>query len=276
MPRERSFWRNVAIIGTVHLLVLSGLLRWSASAKKPLPRDVVWMEGGALELTPTATTIALPAPSPAEPSEPVPVSTPEQPAEEVAEEAPAASEIPLTSPTPTATPKPTPSPKRNTQSKPQPTPRATPKKIPIAKTSPTPRATPAGKSTSSKRQTPGIKPAIATANGSGGSGSGGNGASNASKFNWYGKMLHDRFFGEWAQPKSIAMSGARMAALVRARIEKDGRISNFAIVRSSGNVIVDESVAAIAKRITQVDPPPAELISGGHYDVQINFELNPE
>lgn len=89
-------------------------------------------------------------------------------------------------------------------------------------------------------------------------------------------MLHDRFFGEWAQPKSIAMSGARMSALVRIRIEKDGRISDFAIVRSSGNVVVDESVAALAKRVTQVEPPPTALSSAGHYDVQINFELNPE
>ena len=67
-----------------------------------------------------------------------------------------------------------------------------------------------------------------------------------------------------------------MSALVRVRIEKDGRVSDFSIVRSSGNVVVDESVSAVAKRVTQVDPLPAGLGNAGHYDVNINFELNPE
>jgi hypothetical protein len=40
--------------------------------------------------------------------------------------------------------------------------------------------------------------------------------------------------------------------------------------------VVDESVATIAKRVTQVDPLPAGLGNGDHYDVKINFELNSE
>ncbi len=67
-----------------------------------------------------------------------------------------------------------------------------------------------------------------------------------------------------------------MSALVQLRIEKDGRVSNFTIVRSSGNVVVDESVAAVAARVARVDPPPAGLVAGGHYDVRIKFELNIE
>jgi hypothetical protein len=39
---------------------------------------------------------------------------------------------------------------------------------------------------------------------------------------------------------------------------------------------VNESVAAVAKQISQVDPPPTGLIKGDHYDVKINFELNTE
>jgi hypothetical protein len=38
--------------------------------------------------------------------------------------------------------------------------------------------------------------------------------------------------------------------------------------------VVNESVAAIAKRVTEVDSPPTGLIKGDHYDVKINFELN--
>ncbi len=89
-------------------------------------------------------------------------------------------------------------------------------------------------------------------------------------------MLHDRFFGEWVQPKTALASGANMSALVQLRIEKDGRVSDFTIVRSSGNVVVDESVAAVAARVTRVDPPPAALAIDGHYDVRVNFELNVE
>jgi TonB family protein len=64
--------------------------------------------------------------------------------------------------------------------------------------------------------------------------------------------------------------------MVKIRIEKDGRVSDFEIIKTSGNVVVDESVAATAKRVTQVDPLPDGIGSGGHYDVRINFELNSE
>jgi hypothetical protein len=39
---------------------------------------------------------------------------------------------------------------------------------------------------------------------------------------------------------------------------------------------VNESVAAVAKHVSQVDPPPTGLIKGDHYDVKINFELNTD
>lgn len=89
-------------------------------------------------------------------------------------------------------------------------------------------------------------------------------------------MLHDRFFGAWVQPKTAAATGSRMAALVELRIESDGRVSSFRLVRSSGNVVVDESIEAVAKRVTRVDPPPAALLSGGRYEVKIRFELDVE
>jgi TonB family protein len=88
-------------------------------------------------------------------------------------------------------------------------------------------------------------------------------------------MLHGRFYSSWIQPTTSVAVGAKMSALVRIRIEKDGRVSNFTIVRPSGNVVVDESVAAVAKRVTQVDPLPKGL-GGAYYEVNINFELNPD
>ena len=97
-----------------------------------------------------------------------------------------------------------------------------------------------------------------------------------SEFAWYGTMLHDRFHKEWDQPKTVVATGAKMSAIVRIRIEKDGRISRFTIVKPSGNVAVDESVAAVAKKVTRVDPLPSGLASKDYYEVNINFELNPE
>src|SRR5437879_13044068 len=79
-------------------------------------------------------------------------------------------------------------------------------------------------------------------------------------------MLHDRFYREWEQPTTVVTSGAKLSALAKIRIEKDGRISDFKIVRSSGNVVVDESVEAVGKKVTQVDALPAGIGSGGHYD----------
>ena len=89
-------------------------------------------------------------------------------------------------------------------------------------------------------------------------------------------MLHDRFYSEWVQPTTTVTSGAKISTLVKIRIEKDGRVSNFEIIKPSENVVVDESVATIARRVTQVDPLPAGLGSGDHYDVKINFELKSE
>jgi hypothetical protein len=46
MPKDARFWRNVTIIGLLHLAVLLGLLWWSRTPKRA-PNDVVWMEGAA-------------------------------------------------------------------------------------------------------------------------------------------------------------------------------------------------------------------------------------
>jgi TonB family protein len=89
-------------------------------------------------------------------------------------------------------------------------------------------------------------------------------------------MLHDRFYSEWVQPTTTLTPAAKLSALVKIRIEKDGRVSNFQIIKASGNEDVDDSVSAVAKRVTQVDPLPAGLGNGEHYEVKINFELNSE
>ena len=102
------------------------------------------------------------------------------------------------------------------------------------------------------------------------------GSTTEAQFGWYGSMLHDRFYSEWVQPATVANAGGKNSVLVKLRIEKDGRVSSFDIVRSSENADLDESVKAIANRVTRVEPLPDGLGKGDHYDVKINFELNSE
>ena len=89
-------------------------------------------------------------------------------------------------------------------------------------------------------------------------------------------MLHDRFYSEWVQPTTDATAGSKNSVLVKLRIEKDGRVSSFEVVRPSGGSELDESVKAIANRVSRVEPLPDGLGKGDHYDVKINFELNSE
>src|SRR2546430_217207 len=102
------------------------------------------------------------------------------------------------------------------------------------------------------------------------------GGSSASEFGWYGNMLHDRFYSAWIQPTTNITSGSKVSTLVKVRIEKDGRGSNFEIITPSENVVVNESVTPLGKRVKQVEPLPAGFGNGAHYDVKINFELSPE
>lgn len=102
------------------------------------------------------------------------------------------------------------------------------------------------------------------------------GGTGTSEFGWYGNMLHDRFYSAWIQPTTNIATGTKISTLVNVRIEKDGRVSKFEIVKPSGNVVVNESVRVVAKQVTQVDAPPTGLIKGDHYDIKINFELNTE
>lgn len=226
----------------------------------------------------------------------------------------AKSDIQLPAPAATIAPKPLPTPKPTPKATPKPTPKPTPKSTPkrtlLAKASPKPspkaKPTPAqsdendeqadadaekkkiakaamakndvGESNSSKKP---VKKTTAVQGGNGkgtsaGADGHGGGTGSTSEFAWYGSMLHDRFYSEWIQPTTVISSGAKLSALVKIRIEKDGRVSDFEIVKPSGNVVVDESVSATAKRVTQVDPLPDGIGSGGHYDVRINFELNSE
>jgi TonB family protein len=288
------FWRNVLLIGLAHVALIAGLIRWSLAARASSdPESIMWLgEAGDVaagqpenETSPAAT----PATSPLVEQEPAKD-------DEAEEEKPVAttskSEIELPSPTPKATPRATPTPKPAATPKPKPkrtprsTPRPTPKRTLAAKASPKAlrKPKPASRKASERSEKTDkkalAKTGAASQNGKGQTGSTGKngstgGGSSASEFAWYGNMLHDRFYRAWIQPTNIT-TGTKLSTLVKVRIEKDGRVSKFEIVKPSGNVVVNESVRVVAKQVTLVDPPPSGLIKGDHYDVRINFELNTD
>jgi len=288
------FWGNVVLIALAHVALIAGLIRWSVAARASSnPESIVWL-GGAGDLSADESENEE-SPSPKQPPTATVSNRLEE--DEAADEKPvvttAKSEIELPSATPkpaaTATPAPkrtlTPAPKPKVT--PKPIPKPTPKKTLMAKPSPKalahPKASPAKPNAKSEK-----KDKITLAekdsaphSGSGQSGSSGKaasagGGSSASEFGWYGNMLHDRFYSAWIQPTTNVPSDAKISTLVNVRIEKDGRVSKFEIAKPSANATVNESVAAVAKQVSQVDPPPTGLIKGDHYDVKINFELNTE
>jgi outer membrane biosynthesis protein TonB len=288
------FWRNVTLIALAHIALITGLIRWSVAARASTDAEsIVWL-GGAEDLAagPSENGEAPSAQRDAHPVQPKPLKD-QQVEEEKPLVAAAHSEIELPSPTPkptptsNSTPKPSSTPTPKPRVTPKATPKPTPKKIVLAKASrkslPKTKPSSAKSSEKSEKKEKSVVAKTGTAfqSGSGKTGStakGGHagGGSSASEFSWYGHMLHDRFYSAWIQPTTSVPSGSKISTLVKVRIEKDGRVSKFEIIKLSENVVVNESVEAIAKRVTEVDAPPDGLSNGEHYDVKINFELNTE
>jgi len=275
MRRDARFWRNVALITLVHVAALIALLRWAGASKIESAQEITWLNTGDKE-----TSASVDSPKPEE--TPIP-EKPAPPEENQSVPAPAKSEIEL----PTATPHPTPSASATPKPSPKASPKPSPKKKASPKPSPTPdkeksktQAVPAKEKENPKKlaakkgdaKKPERKSGETTAKSGGGAPA--SASSTSASAGWYGNMLHDRFYREWAQPTTVVASGAKISALAKIRIEKDGRISDFKIVRSSGNVVIDESVEAVGKKVTRVDALPAGVGNGGHYDVNINFALN--
>jgi TonB family protein len=298
MPKNLRFWINVGLITVGHVALLIGLIRWSnASNHDSSAQSVIWMNGGAgngivttkteppLREQPTLHTESK-TDKLREQDEDHPVLTSAPSEIQLATPAPTPRSIPKPSVAPQTKPTPKPSPKRVTVAKAKPASKPKPrreeneaagaksetadsekKKIVLAKNE---SSEPAA-NTSSTTQTGAGKGTTA-----GAAGGHAGGSVNESQFGWYGSMLHDRFYSEWAQPTSVADTGGKHSVLVKLRIEKDGQVSSFEIVRSSGNAELDDSVRALANRVNHVEPLPDGLGKGDHYDVKINFELNSE
>src|SRR6476659_988706 len=287
------FWVNVVLIALAHLALIAGLFRWSVAAKASSnPESIVWL-GGAGDLSADESE-KQELPSSKQPLAATEYSESEK--DEAADEKPVVTtakseiELPTATPKPTATAtpaKPSATPALRAKTSPKPIAKPTPRRTLVAKASQKPAAKPkpspakANAKSEKKDKITLAKKDSASRSGSTQSGStdkaaSAGGGSSTSEFGWYGNMLHDRFYSAWIQPTANVPSGAKISTLANVRIEKDGRVSKFEIVKPSGNATVNESVSAVSKQISHVDPPPTALIKGDHYDVKINFELNTE
>ena len=292
MAKTGRFWRNVVLIALAHVALIAGLIRWSLAARASSnPESIVWLGGaGGLAAGGSESEPSSPPKHASPPEAPKPSNEHEEDEKKPAVVT-AKSEIelpsPIPKPTPTAASMPktaaTPTPK--TKTTPKPIPKPSPKKTLLAKASPKPSpktkpsaAKASGESEKKKEKALAKNDSVSQSSsgktGSTGKAGSAGGGSSASEFAWYGNMLHDRFYSAWIQPTTNIATGTKISTLVKVRIEKDGRVSKFEIVKPSENVVVNESVAAVGQRVTEVDPPPAGLAHGDHYDVKINFELN--
>jgi protein TonB len=276
------FWRNLTLIGFAHVALITGLIRWSRQTHPAQPAHVVWLNasGEDAKINPRPAPPGSPPRAKTEPTIEPPADSEPQHDEPLLTSVRSEIELPVTKPSPrsTSSPKPTAAPKVKVTPKPRkprptptstPKPKLSPKKLVLAKVSAASKAK--AVETSEEKMTPAVPAETPQSEDSHAPGGGGN----ESQFAWYGSMLHDRFYSEWAQPTRVA-SREKNSALVKIRIEKDGHISSFEIVRPSGDTELDQSVAAVGKRVTQVETLPAGLGNGEHYDVKISFELNSD
>ena len=316
MSKNWRFWRNVTLIALAHVTLIAGLIRWSVEARNsPRAQSILWLGDVAEASAATEPRTSEPSSEKSSPSPEAGLQRTDEAKSEQPLLATAKSEIELPSSTPNRTPTATPPPKAaptstpKPQITPKPIPKAASKKMLVAKATPaslreaaagtasskpSPKAKPSPTKSPEKEEqthsktekkksakTATAKNGSPTQTGAGKTGSAGKsgqvgGGSGASEFGWYGSMLHDRFYSAWIQPTTTVATGTKISTLVKVRIEKDGRVSKFEIIKPSENVVVNESVAAIAKRVTEVDAPPTGLDNGDHYDVKINFELNTD
>src|SRR6266849_3602232 len=124
MSIDARFWRNLTLIGLVHLAFIVGLIRWSRETKKSNAQSTVWLNGGAGDGVVTEQKnlpAPLKSPLPRKESKADALKEPE-PDEDQPYLASAPSDIQLPTPRPSLRPTPTATPARSP--KPSPTAKA--------------------------------------------------------------------------------------------------------------------------------------------------------
>ncbi len=88
-------------------------------------------------------------------------------------------------------------------------------------------------------------------------------------FGTYYDLIRKQMFSAWNRP--VHLTQKDLSALVKITIEKDGRISNVALVSGSGIRDFDESILEAARRVGKIREP---LPEGLNHEITIRFKLD--
>ena len=87
----------------------------------------------------------------------------------------------------------------------------------------------------------------------------------------YYALIRDVYYRAWRQP---GMPGTeRLRAVVRVRIDRQGRVLAADLERGSGDEAMDETVRAAASTVQSIGKPPPAALGSQFAEVTITFEF---
>lgn len=88
----------------------------------------------------------------------------------------------------------------------------------------------------------------------------------------YFRRLEETVREAWVLPEPVAREAGKLMVELRIVIERDGRVSDTRVERSSGNAYFDESVRRAIRKASPLPVPPEQLRGGeDHYEVGFRF-----
>jgi len=88
----------------------------------------------------------------------------------------------------------------------------------------------------------------------------------------YFRRLEEAVREAWVLPEPVAREAGNLMVELRIVIERDGRVSDTRVERSSGNAYFDDSVRRAIRKASPLPVPPEKLRGGeDHYEVGFRF-----
>jgi len=94
------------------------------------------------------------------------------------------------------------------------------------------------------------------------------------QYGWYIAKIQGIIAGNWSRPIKPDISRS-LLAVVRFRIEKDGRLSDIALDRSSADAALDRSALRAIQDSNPLPPLPPQF-GKDSVGFRFEFELNPD
>ena len=85
------------------------------------------------------------------------------------------------------------------------------------------------------------------------------------------EAIVDAFKQNWIPPSAVAADGKAMDAQMDVVITRDGRVTNYMLVKPSGSSQIDMSALRACGLVKRIATPLPSQFSGDSYEVQIHF-----